>query len=97
MDLRCPTLGHSFQFKHRNNSKIDFSKQIPRDEIKKLSQRYAEQILCLESCQSLIINDLAIFKIDSPPVCEYRDDYRKDSILSRAKDEGKNVRKREKE
>jgi len=22
MDLRCPSLGHSLQFKHRNNSKI---------------------------------------------------------------------------
>jgi len=28
MDLWCPTLEHSFQFKHRNNSKI--SKQIFR-------------------------------------------------------------------
>jgi len=66
MYKRCPTLGHSLQFKHRNNSKI--LKQIPqnillhdlnvsyvRDEIKKLSQRYVDR---LEEHSNILAIDL---------------------------------------
>jgi len=38
MDLRCSTLGHSRQFKHRNNPKI--SKQIPQNHRQRTLVRY---------------------------------------------------------
>jgi len=37
MDLRCPTLGHSRQIKHRNNPKI--SKQIPESLLTNIYRR----------------------------------------------------------